>query len=219
MTGDASGAAARLSAALEASDSSARVRAAMTAGTYPAPAYVPVLVAQCRTEPDFLVREMLTWALTRHDADQVIDALLEEVAAPAPQARSQALHTLSKIGGPRVWAAITTPLLRDPTDEVARVAWRAAVRTAPEAEKPALARILATQFARGERDTRRSLSQAFTVLGDSAAAVVDEVAEGGSPYVRAHARITARMMAHPEESFDEADAGSAPAADAAPPPE
>ena len=197
-------AAGRLRAALDATDSSARVQAAMTAGTHPHPTYVPVLVAQCRFEPEFLVREMLTWALTRHDAEQVTDLLLPELGSRGAQVRSQALHTLSKIGGPRVWAAITRELLTDPDDQVARVAWRTAARTAPESEKAALARTLATQFARGERETRRSLSEAFATLGELAAPVVEAAREGGGPYVRAHATITATMMADPELTFDEA---------------
>ncbi|MDJ1114176.1 HEAT repeat domain-containing protein [Microbacterium dauci] len=197
-------AAGRLRAALDATDSSARVQAAMTAGTHPHPTYVPVLVAQCRFEPEFLVREMLTWALTRHDAEQVTDLLLPELGSRGAQVRSQALHTLSKIGGPRVWAAVTTELLTDPEDQVARVAWRTAVRTAPETAKPELARVLATQLARGERETQRSLSEALAALGEHAERVVARAVAAGGPYVRTHAAVTARLLHDPELTFDEA---------------
>ncbi|GAB2705987.1 HEAT repeat protein [Microbacterium marinum] len=203
-------AAGRLRAALDAPDSSARVQAAMTAGTHPHPTYVPVLVAQCRFEPDFLVREMLTWALTRHDHELVTDLLLPELRSRGAQVRSQALHTLSKIGGPRVWAAITTELLTDPEDSVARVAWRTAVRTAPETEKAELARVLATQFARGERETRRSLSEALVALGEYADPVVERALAEGGPYVQAHAAITARMLRDPEATFDAVETESQP---------
>ncbi|MFL0565236.1 HEAT repeat domain-containing protein [Microbacterium sp. 179-I 1D1 NHS] len=202
----------RLEAALASMDPSSRVQAAMTAGTYPQPEYVPVLVAQCRIEPQFLVREMLTWALTRHDADEVIDRLLIELGSRGAQIRAQALHTMSKIGGPRVWPAITPDLLKDADDSVARVAWRTAARHVPVAEASALATTLATQFARGEDETRRSLSEAFATLGETARPQVDWALATGGPYTRAHAAVTARLMDDPEATYAEAVAAVADSA-------
>ena len=98
----------RLRAAFQAASSSARLHSALAAGTKPDPRFVPILVDQCAGEPDFFVRDMLTWALTRHEPSQTLPYLLDEVRAGAPQARSQALHTLSKIGDPRGWSVITT---------------------------------------------------------------------------------------------------------------
>jgi HEAT repeat protein len=201
----------RLEAALTSPDPSSRVQAAMTAGTHPRPEYVPVLVAQCRIEPQFLVREMLTWALTRHDADEVLDRLLGELHSRGAQIRAQALHTMSKIGGPRVWPAITTDLLTDADDSVARVAWRTAARHVPGAEASALADVLATQFARGEDDTRRSLSEAFATLGEPARPQVEWALATGGPYTRAHAAVTARFMDDPEATYDEAVAAASEA--------
>ncbi len=198
----------RLEAALASLDPSARVQAAMTAGTHPRSEYIPVLVAQCRIEPQFLVREMLTWALTRHDADEVIDRLLVELGSRGAQVRAQALHTMSKIGGPRVWPAITADLLKDADDAVARVAWRTAARHVPAAEASALATTLATQFARGEDDTQRSLSEAFATLGEPARPQVDWALATGGPYTRAHAAVTARLMDDPEATYDEAVAAA-----------
>ena len=90
--------ASRLRAALESTASSTRLQAALTAGTSPQPDYVDVLVERSAVEPDFFVRDMLTWALTRHDPVSAVDRLLPELRSPVAQARSQALHTLSKIG-------------------------------------------------------------------------------------------------------------------------
>ncbi|MCJ1701114.1 HEAT repeat domain-containing protein [Rathayibacter festucae] len=103
----------RLRAALTAPDASSRLQAAMTAGTRPAEEYAAVLVERCAVEPDFGVREMLTWALTRHDPASTVDLLLPELESETPQARSQALHTLSKVGDPRAFPAITPALLHD----------------------------------------------------------------------------------------------------------
>src|SRR6476660_5538015 len=151
----------RLRAALQAVSSSARLHSALVAGTNPDPRFVDILVDRCAVEPDFFVRDMLTWALTRHSSSQTVPRLLDEVRVGAPQARSQALHTLSKIGDPRGWSAITPAVLRDPNDEVARSAWRAAVILVPAERQAELAEELCTQLGRGDRDVQRSLSRAI----------------------------------------------------------
>ena len=153
-----------LEAALEDPNTSARLQAALTAGTQPDPAYVDGLVARCATEPDFFVRDMLTWALTRHDPSATTERLLRELRSAIPQARSQALHTLSKIGDPRTWDAITSGLLRDADDEVARTAWRTAVGVVPTGGEADLAETLSTQFNRGGSQVQLSLSRAFAAL-------------------------------------------------------
>ncbi|MBK0419836.1 HEAT repeat domain-containing protein [Leucobacter sp. CSA1] len=91
-----------LGRALENPNPSSRLRAALAAGTHPEPGDVPVLIRRCGTEPDFFVRDRLTWALTRHPADTTVPLLLEALQPDsAPQARAQALHTLSKVGDDR----------------------------------------------------------------------------------------------------------------------
>ena len=194
----------QLSAALTAESASTRLQAAMTAGTHPRTAYVPVLIAQCRTEPDFSVRETLTWALTRHDRQVTVELLLPELGSTTAQARSQALHSLSKIGDPRAWPAITTALLTDDDTEVARAAWRTAAGLAPDDEKGRLAEVLSTQFARGDRDLQRSLSRAFAVLGAPATAAVEKAATYPAPEVRIPAIATAHVMENPDDGFDAA---------------
>lgn len=108
--------------ALTQSDSSVRLKAVLAAGTHPDDAALDVLVAQCSHEPDFYVRDMLTWAITRLPRDITIPAVRAELASPIPQARSQALHTLSKIRVPEAWPWIFPHMLRDDDDEVVRVA-------------------------------------------------------------------------------------------------
>ena len=49
---------------LESSDSSVRLRAALAVGTTPDPQFIDTLIERCAVEPEFSVREMLTWALT-----------------------------------------------------------------------------------------------------------------------------------------------------------
>lgn len=194
----------RLQHALTSPAASTRLQAALAAGTSPQPDFIPPLVAQCAHEPDFFVRDMLTWALTRHDHAKVVELVLPELRSTSPRARSQALHTLTKIADPTTWRAITLDLLRDEDDEVARTAWRAAAGLYPEEEKPQLARVLASQFGRGDREVRLSLSQAFALLGPVAEEVVARARHHPREVVRAHALATERIMADPEEGFHSA---------------
>jgi HEAT repeat protein len=194
----------RLREALSSPAPSARLQAALSAGTHPHPGHVGTLVERCAVEPDFYVRDMLTWSLTRHPASTTVPRLLEEVGSPEPQARSQALHTLSKIGDPRGWTAVTRELLHDPDDEVARSAWRAAVVLVPAGSEAQLAGALAAQLGRGDRDVRLSLSRALAALGDAAVPVLADAAEHPDPGVRAHAIATERLLRHPDEGFDAA---------------
>jgi HEAT repeat protein len=198
-------AAERLRAALDRIDPSDRLQAALTAGTYPDDAYVEALVQRCAYEHDFSVREMLTWALVRHSAAVTVPRVLRELDPSRPvQARSQALHTLSKIGDRSAWPAITSELLRNPDDAVARTAWRAAVALVPAGEEPALADELATQLARGDREVQLSLSRALIALGENARPALADRADDDDYGVRIHALATVRLLDDPDEGFDTA---------------
>ncbi|MEU4795233.1 HEAT repeat domain-containing protein [Streptomyces sp. NPDC023327] len=191
-----------LGRALEDGRSSVRLRAALAIGTTPDPRFVDRLVERCAVEPDFSVREMLTWALTRHPAAVTVPALIGEVGSECAQARAQALHTLSKIGDGRAWPAITRAVLCDADDEVARTAWRAAVALAPEGEAAELAAVLVTQLGRGGRETRRSLSRALVALGEVVSTPLRVAARGADPHVRAHALATEQLLRDPEMGFE-----------------
>ncbi|MFF8830868.1 HEAT repeat domain-containing protein [Streptomyces sp. NPDC015131] len=183
-------------------DASVRLRAALDAGSTPDPRYIEPLVERCATEPEFFVRDMLTWALTRHPSDLTLPALLRDVRSPPrAQARSQALHTLSKIGDRRAWPAITPALLADPDDEVARSAWRAAVLLVPEGEEAELATALAAQLGRGGTETHRSLSRALVALGDASVPALLAATTAPGAGTRAHALATRRLLSDPDAGF------------------
>ncbi|MER6625077.1 HEAT repeat domain-containing protein [Streptomyces sp. NPDC000931] len=188
---------------LEDGSSSVRLRAALAAGTTPDPCFVDKLVERCALEPEFFVRDMLTWALTRHPVSMTLPALLREVRSERAQARSQALHTLSKIGDRRAWPAITPELLSDTDDEVARSAWRTAVVLVPEGGESGLAAILAGQLGRGERETQLSLSRALVALGgDAVVPALRAATMVPDPRVRAHALATERLLRDPDTGFE-----------------
>ncbi|MCB5163969.1 HEAT repeat domain-containing protein [Streptomyces bambusae] len=187
---------------LESGAASVRLRAALEIGSAPDPGWVGTLVERCAVEADFQVREMLTWALTRHSPDETVPLLVAALGSERAQARSQALHTLSKVGDRRAWPAITRELLLDADEEVARTAWRAAVALVPEGGEAELARVLATRLGHGGYETRLSLSRALVALGEAAVApLLGSAAVDPSPEVRAHAIATERMMDDPDIGF------------------
>ena len=156
--------------ALESPDPSVRLRAALEMGKHPDPEHLDALVGRCAVEPDFYVRDMLTWAITRLPSHSTLPRLRRELGSETAQARSQALHTLSKIGDRSAWPWVSR-MLRDPDCEVARTAWRSAAALVPDDARRALAVELAGQLGRGDRSLQRSLSRSLIELGP----VLDEV--------------------------------------------
>ncbi|MEU7718404.1 HEAT repeat domain-containing protein [Streptomyces tibetensis] len=190
--------------ALGAEDSSVRLQAALAVGSNPDPAFLGTLVERCAVEPDFFVRDMLSWALTRLPPEITLPRVRQELDSERPRARSQALHTLSKIGDKSTWAWITRDMLRDADDEVARTAWRVAVVLVPEGEKKELAADLVLQLGRGDRDVQLSLSRALVDLGDVVKPSLEGASESSDPAVAAHARATELLRQNPETGFDAA---------------
>ena len=193
-----------LATQLQDPDGSVRMRAAMAAGSSKEPAVVGVLVERCGIDPDFFVRDMLTWALTRLPADVTVPRLVEELSSPYPQARSQALHTLSKIGDARARPAISDALLHDEEDGVAAAAWRAAVVLLPAGEEGALAADLAQELGLRDAESRRSLTRAFAALGEGSRGVLEHAATVGVFASRVHAVASLLMLDGAEQDFTSA---------------
>jgi len=194
-----------LIAALAAADESVRLKAALAVGCNPEPGLVDTLVERCAIEPDFYVRDMLTWALTRFSHDITVPRLLAELRSERAQARSQALHTLSKIKSAETWPAITQALLRDSDEDVARSAWRAAIVLVPVGKEKDLAEELASQLGRGDREVQLSLSRALIALGEEAVGpVLSKAKSSADPRVQAHAGAIERLLRDPEAGSERA---------------
>ena len=194
-----------LTAALAAGDESTRLKAALAIGSNPEPDLLDAVLARCAIEPDFYVRDMLTWALTRFPSEITVPRLLAELHSECAQARSQALHTLSKIRDAAAWPAITRALLRDSDDEVARSAWRAAVVLVPAGQERDLAEELAAQFGRGDHDVQLSLSRALIALGEEVVVpALRKALASDDPRVRAHASATERLLHEPDAASERA---------------
>lgn len=164
---------------LQQPDASARLRAALHAGTHPEAAFVEVLMRQCRVDDDFYVRDMLTWALTRQNRELVTSALRSELEAAgggesSVQGLSQALHTASKVADARLWSSITPSMIAHPELTVATTAWRAANATVPSDQRSALVRLLLQQFGRGDVEALRSLARAVADSGDASESALED---------------------------------------------
>lgn len=188
---------ANLKTLLWSADQSERLRTALTAGTYPETEYIDTLVTRSAIEPDFYVREMLVWALIRHDPTAVVARLLEELKSEIPQARSQALHTFTKLDDKKLYPYISNELLFDATDFVAMTAWRAASKLVPEGQELELGQILKHQLGRGAFDLQHALSRAFCVIGEITLPLLNEAAEASDEKVREHAKFTLSIMSDP----------------------
>jgi len=191
---------AQLVEALSDAAPSTRLKAALRAGTDPEPHLVEILVGRSAVEPDFYVRDMLTWALCRMPPDVTVPRLLDEVRSGNAQACSQALHTLSKIGDGRAWPDVSARL-HDRDDDVARSAWRAALALVPAGVEGELAADLGAALGRGDRELQRSLSRALVGLGEPMLPVLDAAKASPDAKIRAHAAATEALYRDPDSAF------------------
>ena len=175
---------------LKSPDQSVRLKAALAAGTYPNQDHIEVLIRQCASESDFFVRDTLSWALMRQDRPTVVQRLIPELKSANPQSRSQALHTLSKIGDKENYSLITHELLLDADDFVASTAWRSASVLVPDADKPALVEILISQLGRGDSDTQFGLTRFLCAIGEPIVVPLMQAAQSHDEVVRTHAEFT-----------------------------
>lgn len=181
---------ASLESMLSSPDQSMRLQGALAAGTYPEPKFIEILVRQCAIETDFFVRDTLSWALLRNDREAVVQRLIPELNSENIQAKTQAIHTLTKIGDKKNYTLLTTDMLLDEDDFVASTAWRAASVLVPDDEKAALIRLLITQLGRGDSDVQFALTRFLCALGEAIVEPLGEVAQSSSELVRHHAEFT-----------------------------
>lgn len=181
---------ATLESMLASPDQSVRLNAALAAGTYPEPHFIEILLAQCAIETDFFVRDTLSWALMRNDIDLVVEQLKSELNSENPQAKSQAIHTLSKIGDKKNYILISDAMLFDPDDFIASTAWRAASVLVPEEEKPALVAKLVTQLGRGDSDVQFALTRFLCAIGDQILQPLTDAAHSEDEGVGNQAKFT-----------------------------
>jgi len=167
-----------------------RLKAALAAGTYPDPEYIEILIAQCTHEPDFFVRDTLSWALMRHDVEKVVKRLETELQSSNNQAKSQAIHTLSKIGDKANYRLIRDEMLFDSDDFMAATAWRVASVLVPDDQKSDLVKKLITQLGRGDSDTQFGLTRFLCALGECIVEPLTEASKSTDETISNQAKFT-----------------------------
>ncbi|MBX9988942.1 MAG: HEAT repeat domain-containing protein [Phreatobacter oligotrophus] len=182
-------------------DPSVRLQAVMAAGLVPSEQDLETLIAWCRVEPDFQVREMLTWTLLRLPRESVVPRLVDELKRPEAQARAQALHTLSKSGAVETWDVVAAQL-DDEDSVVVRTSWYAAVALVPDNRREWLGRRLAERLGQGDGPTQLSLSRALVALGmDVAESALASVGHDTREAVLKHVAEVRRLINDPEGAF------------------
>lgn len=181
---------ATLQTLLASPDQSVRLKAALAAGTYPEIEFIEVLISQCAIESDFFVRDTLSWALMRNDVAKVVERLKTELQSSNPQAMSQAIHTLSKIGDKTNYSLITDEMLFDPDDFIASTAWRVASVLVPDGQKVILVKKLITQLGRGDSDIQFGLTRFLCALGECIVKPLTEASKSTDETISNQAKFT-----------------------------
>jgi hypothetical protein len=181
---------ATLQTLLASPDQSVRLKAALAAGTYPEIEFIEVLISQCAIESDFFVRDTLSWALMRNDVAKVVERLKTELQSSNPQAKSQAIHTLSKIGDKTNYSLITDEMLFDPDDFIASTAWRVASVLVPDGQKVILVKKLITQLGRGDSDIQFGLTRFLCALGECIVKPLTEASKSTDETISNQAKFT-----------------------------
>ena len=189
---------------LDSPDQSVRLKAALAAGTYPEEDFIEVLISQCAIEPDFFVRDTLSWALMRNDVSKVVKRLEVELQSSNLQAKSQAIHTLSKIGDKKNYSLITDEMLFDSDDFIASTAWRVASVLVPDDQKSELANKLITQLGRGDSDVQFGLARFLCDLGEYIVGPLTEATRSEDEAVSNQAKFT--LLRFREMQIDNAKA-------------
>jgi len=181
---------ATLQTLLASPDQSVRLKAALAAGTYPEVEFIEILISQCAIESDFFVRDTLSWALMRNDVAKVVKRLETELLSTNPQAKSQAIHTLSKIGDKNNYSLITDEMLFDHDDFIASTAWRVASVLVPDEQKAILVKKLITQLGRGDSDIQFGLTRFLCALGECIVEPLTEVSKSADETISNQAKFT-----------------------------
>ena len=179
-----------LRALLDSPDQSVRLKAALAAGTYPEEDFIEVLISQCAIESDFFVRDTLSWALMRNDVSKVVKRLETELQSPNLQAKSQAIHTLSKIGDKANYPLITDEMIFDSDDFIASTAWRVASVLVPDDQKPDLVAKLITQLGRGDSDVQFGLTRFLCALGECIVEPLTDASQSEDEAISNQAKFT-----------------------------
>ena len=138
-------------------DKNQRINTAMALGTQADVSALPTLLERFAEEPDFFVRENLTWAVVRMGA-AAVSPLLELLRHPNPAARLQAALTLGKFKDARAVEALVNAV-QDPELEVVQRAVHALGQMGDPRAVPVLLNLLTSENDELKNTVRTALEQ------------------------------------------------------------
>lgn len=166
-----------------------RQRAALALGAQVTPDLAERLAGLLWEEPDFFVRETLTWVLVR-----IGEAALPHAVAALDDERAQvrfdAVHLIGKIADPAALPAVLA-LTADADDDVAAKARFVLTRLGDPAAIPALTAYLG----RGGDDRRTELTRDLATFGAAAVPHLKAALDHDDAAVRRHARWVLEVIA------------------------
>lgn len=173
-------------------DRNVRNRAALAIGRQYKVDLAKALVEALWNEPDFFVRETMTWAATRLE-EATLPAVLAAVGPDRPvEVRTQALHVVSKFANPETVDAVL-PYITDPEEAVARKARWALGRIKEPSAIPHLVALLGAQGV----EERNALTDDVSAFGSDAVPALVEALGSKDPVVRRHAADIFCYIGHP----------------------
>jgi HEAT repeat protein/GNAT superfamily N-acetyltransferase len=169
---------ATLIADLQHPDKNVRIEAALEIGKVADLSALPVLLTRLGAEPDFFVRENVTWAIVRM-GDAAVLPLIALLGGDDESARFNAAHTLSKLADDRAVPALLA-LLDDVSPALVQKAVYALGRIGDvRALPPLVARVGV-----GTRELRSTVNEALEAFGERAVAALVGRLDDGDGAVR-----------------------------------
>lgn len=167
---------------------------------------IDAVLAQLWVEPDFFVRETLTWTTVRI-GESAIGPVTKVLGSGVDSGvKIQALHVLSKIADPSTLADIT-PFIRDADPEVAAKARWALSRIGDERSVPLLGQHLGI----GDAEAQNALTDVLASFGSAAVPVMIDALAHERPGVRRHAAEVLGHVGSPHADHATSALGSAAA--------
>lgn len=174
-------------------DKNVRYEAAMAVGTRCETECADPLVNALWTEPDFFVRETMTWAVLRLEEDTRLAVLAAVATDQSPDVRTRALHVLSKFANPETVDAVLAHI-NDPDAVVARKARWALSRIREPRAVPHLVALLGEH----EAEERNALTDDVAAFGSAAIEFLVEALASDVAAVRLHAADVLCYIGHPD---------------------
>lgn len=162
-------------------DKDVRQQSVVSLGQTPHPELAADIARVLWHEPDFFVRETLTWVLIQTPGPAVQAA--QRILVDADRAtRLQALHVLSKVADPTTVNTVTD-YIDDPDSAVAEKARYALARIGD----PQVIPLLVARLGDDDLTTRDAMTKTLVEFGTAAVPALAGALEAPEPTVRAHA--------------------------------